>query len=471
MSLPNDEFHNKCKGALESLSKSPTFAMSLGAKELFHTNFLAFLLEIQSQDQALIDIQSELKVLLFGHGNIGRVITWREKYSLDLVIMPALILEGNKLCLDGIDPESPLTIAVVIEVKLKSIPTQQQLEEYDLKLESGITFELDAINQPTDDHKFMKLSVTDKKNSTGILSVKDQKGEKNYFEGKIRRILLGPTVPKGMKWEQITWAKVLECLTFELNTIKNDQCKETELLQRLIYDYRESLENILKILKATNDHVVDVIDNSNYINYYAAITDKRFKDLRIHDLVGKYANNVLEGEVFKKLEKNVGAEFNISDKKFMLNSYTFFSNQQPGVSFEWLCKEGKSEVSFGVTIQGYDYRHFISVAGKKEKDRNEVLCQLEKALGNLDLQNWFLPAGKFHNLNFNMKVNKEGVAIFYVFTESKFRYSKASIPELTFNELSSAVLESLITARSISQDNQVLGQQLTNFFNNESLKE
>ena len=85
-------FPDNCSGYLADLRKSPTFAMSLGAKELFHTNFLAYLLENQSEDKKLQCIQSKLKNLLFGHDGIGRVITWREKYSLDLVIMPAPVI-------------------------------------------------------------------------------------------------------------------------------------------------------------------------------------------------------------------------------------------------------------------------------------------------------------------------------------------------------------------------------------------
>ncbi len=82
-----------CHGHLASLAKSPTFVMSLGAKELFHTNFLAFLLE--SREPSIQPIQSKLKTLFFGHGKVGRVVTWREKNSLDLVIMPAPKTNGN----------------------------------------------------------------------------------------------------------------------------------------------------------------------------------------------------------------------------------------------------------------------------------------------------------------------------------------------------------------------------------------
>ena len=466
----NSTFPGNCDVALEYLRKSPTFAMSLGAKELFHTNFLAFLLEIQSDDLALVAIQKNLKRLLFGHNEIGRVITWREKYSLDLVIMPAPVTgnNGQGVGLDGIGQNTnATTIAVVIEVKLKSIPTQQQLNEYDLKLKSGIIFELDDIDQQTCNninYKFMKLCGNDKTPGIELLSENNKKGGIKKFPGKIRRILLGPTAPKETGWEHIIWNKVITCLVIESNKREILQCKETELLQSLICDYRESLDNILKILSCTNDHAI-TNQNTTYKIYYDAITDKRFRDLRIHDLVGKYANNVLEWKIFEKLKIlfYVNFIFEICGKSFMLNSYTFFSNQQPGVTFEWLCKAGKLEVSFGVTIQGNDYRHFISVNGKNDVDRNLVLAQLEIILGNDDKNGWFL----FHK-NKRLILGKKKLAkttTFYVFTKSKFRYSKATVNSLTLIELSEAVFNSLDKAKiMVTERCSDLCPQLSEFF-------
>ena len=122
MNSSSDTFPDNCEDVLELLKKSPTFAMSLGAKELFHTNFLAFLLENPSEDPALKIIQTELKKLLFGDEKIGRVITWREKYSLDLVIMPAPVSSTEGVASLDVDLKggSPFAIAVVIEAKLKS---------------------------------------------------------------------------------------------------------------------------------------------------------------------------------------------------------------------------------------------------------------------------------------------------------------------------------------------------------------
>ena len=459
-------FPNNCSSYLADLRKSPTFAMSLGAKELFHTNFLAFLLEIQSGDQALGAIQNNLKKLLFGHDGIGRVITWREKYSLDLVVMPAPVIEGDSWHLDGVKSElnESTTIAVVIEAKLKSIPTTQQLEKYDSKLKSGITFDLDDID-PTDNIcKSMKLCIPGEDIVSYIdllsVSVNEKKNTVLKLKGKVRRILLGPTDPEKTGWDYIPWRDVVNCLVCEANAGESTQCNKTELLQRIICDYRESLKNILEILRCTNSHVDNAITNCNVKSYYDAITDKSFRNLRIHDLVGKYANNILEGKVFKSLQNTLGTcGFNISDRTFTLNSYTFFSNQQPGVTFEWLCKEGKSEVSFGVTIQGYDYRHFISVDGKDKDARNLILKELENIL-DMASNNWFLK-----NLGSVPLLAKKANNIFYVFNESKFRYSKAPISDFKLKCLSGAVSSSLGSARGmVEEKSSALCRGLTKFF-------
>ena len=475
MNSSSNTFPDNCEDVLELLKKSPTFAMSLGAKELFHTNFLAFLLENPSEDPALKIIQTELKKLLFGDEKIGRVITWREKYSLDLVIMPAPVSSTEGVASLDVDLKgsSPFAIAVVIEAKLKSIPTQQQLDEYDLKLESGITFELDDIDQLTCkaiNYKFMRLYKNEQTSGINLLSEKNNKYSVKVFKGNIRRILLGTTEPYVERWDYIAWQQVVDCLQIDCLQIisdegKSPQSEETELLRRLICDYRKSLNNILTILCRTKLHVDEAIKNKTYQEYYGAIIAKRFRDLRIHDLVGKYANNVLEGKVVDCIRHNIKS-FKIGNNNFNFNSYTFYSNQQPGVTFEWLCKVKKLEVSFGVTIQGDDYRHFISVDGKGEGERNLVLNQLEKALSIIN-KNWFLPALPKLAKDFVMKEGKDKVKTLYVFTKSKFRYSKSDITaNFRLNELSKAVLCSLTSARCMFMlESPDLSTELNHFFN------
>ena len=105
---------------IKLLSASPTFAMSLGAKELFHTNFLAFLLE--NDLKPLNDITKALRQKLLGDDFDGGVWAFRESKNMDLIVVPQ-------------DPCSNAKQSIaIIEAKLKSVPKVAQLEGYESKI-------------------------------------------------------------------------------------------------------------------------------------------------------------------------------------------------------------------------------------------------------------------------------------------------------------------------------------------------
>lgn len=104
---------------LEGLHQNPMFRISLGSKELFHSNFLAFLWDCDKQaflnminDLLPKDNKINVSELL---GKEGLTI-YREKENLDLCICHT---ENKKDCID-----------IIIENKVKSIPYIEQLDEY-----------------------------------------------------------------------------------------------------------------------------------------------------------------------------------------------------------------------------------------------------------------------------------------------------------------------------------------------------
>ena len=104
---------------LEELYKNPMFRISLGSKELFHSNFLAFLWDCDKQAflNMIYHLLPEGKKINVSEllGKEGLTI-YREKENLDLCICHT---ENNKDCID-----------IVIENKVKSIPYIEQLNEY-----------------------------------------------------------------------------------------------------------------------------------------------------------------------------------------------------------------------------------------------------------------------------------------------------------------------------------------------------
>jgi hypothetical protein len=93
---------------LSELAANPVFAMSLGSKELFHSNFLAWILEWRRQN-FLPRLLQEVGVKA-ATAESGQV--WREWQSFDLAVQ---IGPGDLL---------------VIENKFKSLPRSDQLSEY-----------------------------------------------------------------------------------------------------------------------------------------------------------------------------------------------------------------------------------------------------------------------------------------------------------------------------------------------------
>lgn len=109
--------NNELSNALKKLKSSPIFAMSLGSKELFHSNFWAWIFDNYQQFIKTFFPDIDLK-------NINDIK--REQEHRDITVWT----NGN-------------TKAYVIENKLKSMPRKEQLNEYENKL--GVRFEGGAL--------------------------------------------------------------------------------------------------------------------------------------------------------------------------------------------------------------------------------------------------------------------------------------------------------------------------------------
>ena len=104
---------------LEGLHQNPMFRISLGSKELFHSNFLAFLWDCDKQ--AFLNMINDLlpkdnKINVSELLGKDELTIYREKENLDLCICHT---ENKKDCID-----------IIIENKVKSIPYIEQLDEY-----------------------------------------------------------------------------------------------------------------------------------------------------------------------------------------------------------------------------------------------------------------------------------------------------------------------------------------------------
>ena len=116
--------------AYEYLATSPMFKLSLSSKELFHSNFLEWLSNVD---------QDDFKGLILNMAGINEYnwpAVWRVKReynNFDLCIVAYDQFDNNDN--EEIDDNEDFRILFVIENKVKSIPYKEQLERYAKKAE------------------------------------------------------------------------------------------------------------------------------------------------------------------------------------------------------------------------------------------------------------------------------------------------------------------------------------------------
>lgn len=228
--------------SLAGLKNNPVFAMSLGSKELFHSNFLEWLLT----DETLKDKTNGLRDLLIGSSKQKIFHVYREKYNFDLLIANGEETED--------EPKNKEINYTVIENKFKSIPRIDQLREYSQKIQS-----------------------------------------QNALKGKTRCVLLAPEISiknfkdkneinkESITWKFCTYEDVVKCLN-EFNTpeVKTG----TEFIVSKYCEFVNILLTELKNLKDKNffpckddDKVFSLPNKKEPINTYTK--------LRIDDLIKK----------------------------------------------------------------------------------------------------------------------------------------------------------------------------------------
>lgn len=129
---------NMLEYLISRLKKSPLFNLSLCSKELFHSNFIAWLAENSIEFHRYFLSYLDYDESEFDLTDISKISVFREKEHIDLWIQYTKN-DGTKLDL-------------IIENKVKSLPRKSQLDEYKAKY--------DSLNKKEgNDAKFVLLSL------------------------------------------------------------------------------------------------------------------------------------------------------------------------------------------------------------------------------------------------------------------------------------------------------------------------
>lgn len=131
---------------IKTLQKNVAFQLSLTSKELFHSNFLAWLAE----DKDTIGVFKELLQNCFGAEDL------LSDESKDIIVKREYMNFDFCIC----DNEAPNKVRFVLENKFKSLPYKEQLEEYQEKIEtSNKDSEIETSNKDSEPVHYCLLSL------------------------------------------------------------------------------------------------------------------------------------------------------------------------------------------------------------------------------------------------------------------------------------------------------------------------
>lgn len=306
----------------EKIEKSPMFQLSLGSKELFHTNFLYWLWK--AEPNAFWRIMGSFGIKTDDKGSL---VVKREWEHFDLSIVH--VTDRKKKGKDG-EREIIDNIVAVIENKVKSIPRIKQLENYNKEIEK--------VNKDNECKKIL-LALIDP-------------GFDHNEEG----------------WSCFTYEKyrgfIEDCLTI----IENDY-------DRCIFeDYYNMIDTLISF---KNEWLREDFSSMKYMDIFKDSSVKDYIDLRINDLRHK----TIFSKMFSSLEVNLEDD---KPETGIEKAEDIFKNNNPltigyGMTNATGLIEAKVKINadylLGIQVQGYQYRHFIEFSNSscvKEFIRKEL---------------------------------------------------------------------------------------------------
>lgn len=229
------------ESTINNLEKNPLFQMSLGSKELFHSNILAWLMETD------IEIAKHIfkNWALISSNELENIKIEREKYHIDLLITLTFNDNSKKI--------------IIIENKLKSIPYPEQLDKYSKVVNSKYS--------EISDKTFILLSLTE---PTFILP--EGWIHKSYSD--LYNAIDNITIGEG---KNISFFSLNDILIAYKDFIKNLDDIYTNISTNKNYDFYDLKNNLIN----------------------------KFRDIRIHDLILKTVHQQISYSVIYRIKNEL----------------------------------------------------------------------------------------------------------------------------------------------------------------------
>lgn len=340
----------------KNLRNNTLFNLSLGSKELFHSNLLAGILSLNVPfglefSKSLI---SELFLKNLNEvekhsllNNTKFIEVDREASNIDLVITLKSEEDNEQTAKTG----GNILKKIVIENKVKSLPYTDQLKKYEAKHVKN--------KQKTD---FILLSL--------IELNEDQKKE-------------------APNWVQITYNDVKESLQRILdnnNSINlpelGGNIKFKDFIREYI-DFLEALVKIMDMLIASEDESLEFCEAGKY-------KDIEFRKLRIHDLLYKLKYEQIKMFIANEISKDNKISAAIKSGEIRLSSSFSDGSGISDVDIQiGTYKINSSELTYSLTIQLQSNNFkYASVLKGKDVSKTELIS-IHKKIIPIVFENWF----------------------------------------------------------------------------------
>ena len=340
----------------KELNASPMYNLSLSSKELFHSNFLAWLGNNMETRPFFVAVINELVRIDLDFN--GKWEVAREDKNFDLCIREAIKKEKK-----GKEDIVGYRYILVIENKVKSIPRKDQLDKYVGKVEKL------NVNKDTKKRQFLLLTLA------------------NEFPDK-------NSISKENKWEIKTYADLAYAMIKELCCIKEEYHKS------LIVDYLSFISNLNDLVEkwqknekfANNDGLEDLnkISDLRAKIQFSSYCEKLKKEIRnISGIVVFDNNDVKDKEFAKKFDKNklyiyVDWGYSSRGKTGLIDIAIPVTEHGPSVKLNYGCCKPNSVIK--IQVEGHSYRHVIEIF---KNQKNLDLVAIGKGAPYTDDLGWF----------------------------------------------------------------------------------
>lgn len=352
---------------VETLKNNPIFQLSLSSKELFHSNFLAWLAE---DDNTRCVFNKVMQTWLDDKNweyKPNEMEVKREYNHFDFCVCDKLSIDGNDVT--G-------SVQVVLENKFKSIAYKAQLVDYKDRAKT--------LNEEGYKNKYK----AEEANKGKILP----RGWRDEVEHPNTKYILLTLADKfldkdeiqGLGWKIVTYAEYAKLLRTVVGELKDDEIKGNKAF------YVELIVQYCNFIEMFSEHINECLDNVKENNYWDILKNDDFTAVRCNDIWQKVVMHKYAQELFKLTQENFPNTKIVFDDKDSWNEESdrplmirvaYFRNEAL-VELKYLLNNG---VVFCVQQQG-DNGLSIGMVVKEEETIKKAVRKQDKGKWNASIK-------------------------------------------------------------------------------------